>query len=474
MSTRCPLIPARTDRAAAILATVLALGAPLVAQAQATPVVPAPDALHGGDASIRTCLALGSLPTGHSAAAIGAWLAVLGQCQRDPVYLAGLGQRLNQQGRYLEASEHLERALMFDPDLKGARVDYAIALAGSGDAASAFALMSSLLAEPDLPPSLRASLQHHAPVDGPGWDMRTTASVRLGRDSNLRGAPNLSGLTLSIAGLPVLLPLDESYQARSGPYARADLQIDARRNNSDGSRWDILANLRARRSPSVSNTGATLADLVIERSHLRVQADGSHEAGPYVALAASVLSAEAGTRYQSLGGGGGWSARWHDGWAQGCQGRLGGEYQQREHRSNAVLSGHYAGLSTSLSCDRPSGAYGLVSVRAGRDLAQDSARPGGDQNQASLRLAGYAPMPRGGLLLDAEVSHYRDSTGYSPLLENGAIRSLNRQAWRVEYQHLVAPKLQWAWGFEWIRQSSSIALFGLQSRGPYAALRSSW
>ena len=78
-------------------------------------------------------------------------LAAVPACQKDAPFLATLGQLLNSQGRYLEAADHLERALMLQPSLKDAQLSYAIALTGSGDVQSAAALLDNLLADPALP-----------------------------------------------------------------------------------------------------------------------------------------------------------------------------------------------------------------------------------------------------------------------------------------------------------------------------------
>lgn len=438
----------------------------------------------------QECAIRHTLPADRSPQAIEAWLAVLEQCQRDPIYLTTLGQMLNQQARYTEARDHLERALLFSPEHKEARVDYAIALAGVGDLVSAQAMLDALLGESDLPPRLRQSLQNQrntlAGLDDAQWQTRLTATTRLGYDSNLSGAPNLGSLTLTVAGQPVLLPLDESYQARAGAYARADVQLEIRRNQPDGSRWDIVASLRTRHSPSVAQTGTSMADLLVERSSQHMREDSAHSWGGYAGVAAGLLQAQVGIRYLSLGAMAGVSMQWRDGWAQGCQGRVGGEVQQRQHQTNAVLTGHYAGLSASLSCEKPSGAQWLAALRAGQDMAQDNARPGGDQRQTGVRLAGYLPLAawwphtrhaavqQGGLLLDTEASWYHDATGYSPILQDGQVRSLSRQTARLEYQFTVAKKLHWAIGAEWVQQSSSLSLFRLQSHGPYLALRASW
>ena len=82
--------------------------------------------------------------------AIEEQLTHLPECQRSAPYLAQLGQKLNALGRYSEALDHLERALLFDPNLPQAQLDYAIALAGTGDTLSARLLLDGILAQSDL------------------------------------------------------------------------------------------------------------------------------------------------------------------------------------------------------------------------------------------------------------------------------------------------------------------------------------
>lgn len=439
------------------------------------------------------CPPLVSLPTELTPQANAVWLDHLSVCQRDTAYLSAFGQRLNQQQRYAEAHDHLERALLLDPNLKAARIEYAIALAGVGQVSGAEELLLSLLAEPDLPPSLRALLlgrrqrllvtQSNSTAR---WITRTTAALRVGHDSNLSGAPNLQSLTLTMGNQVVQLPLDASYQARPGTYARADLLFEARHPYALGqphAQWNLAASLRARRTPSTAGGDATLADVVAEYTQYTpatpvatipaasLQAHKLHT-GPWVSAAVGSIHAQAGAaRHQSVGISAGWGGTGYNLLGQQCQLRTGAEWQQRQHLSNPVLSGRYAGLLGVLSCQwHP--AHWLASLRVGTDHEARTNRPGGDQQQASLRLAAWLPV---GLLTEAEFSRYHDGAAYSPLLGGGAVRTINRQAWRIQYE--------WAWtgtsmqavaGIEWVRQQSSLDLFRMRSQGPYIGLRGSW
>jgi tetratricopeptide (TPR) repeat protein len=172
-------------------------------------------------------------------ASLEALLAEVAQCQTDAEFLAQLGFLLNAQGRYTEALDHLERALMLNPGLKGAQIDYAVALAGIGDYASALTLVQDLLADPALPSGLVPVLQRQienlsvsmntvaATSDKP-LRVRGTAGVQVGYATNPLGSPNLSSLILTFPGLPVELPLDGSYLARPGSYGRADASLSMR------------------------------------------------------------------------------------------------------------------------------------------------------------------------------------------------------------------------------------------------------
>jgi tetratricopeptide (TPR) repeat protein len=413
-------------------------------------------------------------------------LAAVPRCQKDAMFLATLGQRLNAQGRYLEAADHLERALMLDANLKDAQLSYAIALTGSGDISSAAALLEQMLRDPGMPVTLRALIQQQkaaladvaaasrftslAAGDAHAWQGRFTLAARVGYDSNLMGSPNLDSLALTLSGQTLVLALDESYLARGGSYTRADAQFDLQRRAADGSRWDAVASLRSRYSPTLAEAGSTQADLLIERSQSQPGALGT-----YINASASALESKAGMHYSaaSLGAG----AVWRGGAESACQARAGAEWQARNYLTNPVLSGRYSGLAGYWSCQQPTGLQWLLGLKTGRDAAQDAARPGGDQSQSSVRLAGYIPLAatgQRGLLWDFEQSQQTDASGYSPIIDDGGTRSVSRRAARLEYQHTLAVGAQWLLGLERVAQSSSLPLFQQDNWGAYSGLRVSW
>lgn len=401
--------------------------------------------------------------------ALPAELGKLANCQYDSQWLGWVGWSLNQVARYGEAAEYLERSLMLRPDALHVQLDYAIALAGSGDGLASIQLMQSLLQQPHLPPLLRTTLLHEiARWSGrpQGWQHRWQIANRIGYDSNLLGTPDISTLTITSQGQNIPLPLDASYRRQPGNYARTDLSWSAYQGP-----WQLSASVGARAS---SRQGAGLG---------QGQATAEYQAPRYyVGASLAALNTSAGTRYRAAG-----LAAGLQGIAANCSTRAGAELQKRWLQNNTVLSGHYTGLLLQHTCEADTGQpwpWGLqvwqASLRWGQDHPHYSLRPGGLQNQTAARLLalgrGWAAQHQ--WLVDAEAFQQADTNGYSPLLSNGARRRIARVALRAEYSWplRLQPDSTWqlALGMEWQRQRANMALFQQRSQGAYVVLRSQW
>ena len=457
-------------------------------------------------------------------------LKVLPDCQRNADYLAQIGHLLNSQGRYLDALDHLERALMFEPNLAPAQFDYAIALAGTGDILSARLLLDKLLAEPDLPPQLRQTLvqakQRFARYSNPArsnltgnatlgnsnagggngnlnvtgngvgngdnnnasssqFSVNLSANLRTGRDNNLLGAPNVSSLELTFPGEVVVLQLSGSNAPRAGNYTRSDAKLELTHQNLSGSRWEVAASVMQRTSPSVPEANTRQSELVVEYSQPPL-----NNWGGYVSASFVNLNTEGGTHYASQGAAFGLQlSPWAAALRGACSARVGAEWQTRDLASNSVLSGRYTGVTALWACSSDRGGQWQVSGKAGLDRPQSSSRPGGEQAVSSIRTAAIWPAsnlvslqytdgspvsPLGTVLLDAELSQSRDATGYSALLGNGAVRHTTRLTARVEYQRPLSNSVLATFGTEWSGQDANLPLFKVKSWGPYAALRVLW
>jgi hypothetical protein len=422
---------------------------------------------------------------GWTDAALDALLAQLPQCQDDPGWLVAAGQTLNQARRYGDAADLIERALLLQPALRGARVDYVVALAGSGDVDAARALLADLLAEPDLPAGLRSVLLRHSgslPLAlAGGWRADGSLGLRLGRDSNLLGAPDLQSITLTLGGQLVEVLLDESYRARGGSFRQIEGSVGVSYLGRSGMRWVAGAAWRDRDSPALPAADSRQAELLAEWSAPLPRLPSWRA---YASLAGgnlrSPLSAfDARTRVLGLEATAG----------PECGVRLASDVQDRRYTDNPLLSGRYSGQGLSVVCGGgprtlASGGYTLLALRTGTDRPDALLRPGGDQRQRAIRLATSQPLARvnarlpGYVTLDAEWSRQQDSKEYSPILDSGRTRTLSRRAIRVEWRWPVSGHGRTIWepalGFDAVSQSSNISLFRLDSRGPYAALRLRW
>lgn len=398
-------------------------------------------------------------------------LQKLSDCQYDSQWLAWAGWSLNQLARYGEAAEYLERSLMLQPDVLRVQMDYAIALAGSGDGLASIQLMQALLQEPHLPDMLRTALVREIARWGtppPGWQQRWQLATRVGYDSNLLGSPDISMLTITSQGQHVQLPLDNSYRRQPGNYARTDLSWSANQGA-----WQLSASLGGRAS---SRAGAGLQQGQMAVDYLAPRY--------YLGSSLAALNTSAGTRFRAAGV----SAGLQFGNSR-CNTRAGLELQKRWLRNNTILSGRYTGVLVQRTCEALTHnllPWGLqawqASVRWGQDQPEEMLRPGGTQSQTLARLValGRGWSAQHQWLLDAEAYLQTDANGYSPLLKHGAQRRMRRIALRAEYswplrvQAHGASNWQLAAGLEWQRQRANLVLFQQRSHGAYLVLRTQW
>lgn len=185
--------------------------------------------------------------------------------------------------RFQEAAVALEKALLINPELAGAQLDYAQALAALGRRKEAIDLLEQVIRRPDIEQSLRdwlrreielvalaersqpiqadplgliqRGLGQQSDAQSPGPVLSSDKPIRLsgvlqtgiGHESNLTGASNARELTLYLVNGPVLVPLSDA-QAPSGGVAQRSLLAVQAASKAGLAEVQVGALLQSRRS----------------------------------------------------------------------------------------------------------------------------------------------------------------------------------------------------------------------------------
>lgn len=385
-------------------------------------------------------------------------------CHKQAPFLYALGQLLNKMGRYDEAIDPLEGALMYRPDHWPSQLEYAIALEGIGDHESAVGLLKSLLLNPGLDSDARkqiAALEQRPAPHLPVRHQRGTIGLATGVDNNVLGSTYHTQFTLTTpdGGLPV--ELDEEQRARAGSFLRTDVSLDGVLAASSGTQWRYGVGASYRSTPNLPVADQGQWSVLLERSSQGNQ-------GPYVLGQRQSLLRSGDTILQQTQWGMGFDFALGN--SANCRQRLGLDALHTVYPTSPVSNGRYFGLLSHTNCP----GWGLqVQLRAGEDQPLDPARPGGVQRQSILRVSKLSPMGAAALALDWEVAHRQDQSGYSTLLDNNAPRNMLRYAYRAEYRWRVQELSPYV-GFEWLDQRANLPLFELKNRVMTLGFRSNW
>lgn len=394
-------------------------------------------------------------------------LATESQCLASPDFLQALGHLLNNAGRYAEALDRLEAAIMLDPNRWAAHLEYALALEGAGDHASAHALIEQLAGDPTVDPAIRQELidiQSRNPETR--WTpraQRNMLGLSFGYDDNLMGATRYSNLELTLPEGALAVSLDPTNRPKSGRFVRLEMSHENEFHTTNDARWRYIALGSYRRG--IETTQADLGHLA-----LGIQRVPLANTGVYAGLLIQQL-------YQ-----GGRQALWQTQTGAGlehtttepiehaCRIRLGGEWFFTRYPDNAALNGKYTGILLQTLCSNDGW---LLQIRAGQDNPDNTNRPGGAQQQRSLRLGYQTALSSGWLSGEYEFYQQKDAQGYSSLLDNNARRTIERHIWRMEYRWPTGRLTPYI-GMEVLDQRANLALFAPRNAIVTMGVRHLW
>ncbi len=449
----------------AIMALTLLAGfAPVTAAAPATEIDPV--VIASSEPAILTCPSTfpAEPPAGKTARHNEATrLSPLGEaCRERADYFAYYGTLLLTLKRPQEAAIALEKALMLAPDLGGAQLDYAQALAELGELGPARQLASDVAARPDLPPRLQAWLLDQLDAwRGDGWRLAWSIDWMAGGESNLNSSPDLRFLTLTLPGGNVPLELDASEGRIAGNAQRSDIALAAAHPLGSGM-LQIGTEYLLRSSPGRSSTRQNLGGASLTYLH-------PLWAGQWGArLERTRINIGDETAYTGTG----WSLRYQlpaTLTPENCLLSFGRAGERREFPGAAYQNGRYEGSLAQFVCQAADWRLTL-GLQDGQDHALDPIRLGGDQQRtdASFSIA----RSFGSHLLTMAVSNSRasDRQVYSTLL-GGENRRIERLTTRFSWEHPLDPHWSLIGYLERAVQNSNIDLFGMRNNALYFGIR---
>jgi len=392
---------------------------------------------------------------------------LLPQCLESSEFFALYGAAQLNNSDLAGALESLERALLLNPDNGAAAIDYAQALFDEGQLFTALEMNQLLLVRQDLPTGIDEALQSRQQL----WQSFTRqsslqAEVLAGYDNNLNGAPDSGQISLTLSGELILLGLDSEYrpqssrylstraayrQRRLAPENQQNWGVEMRSRNSDYSQFDLLQLAADYQFMKPGRTGSWQATAGV--NHL--QYGGS---SLFTGLDASF-------RYQPVS-------------ARSCNPYYQLAAQQQEFGREGRLDGLETKASLGVSC-LPFAFAGRqqISAELSRidNIAATGDRLGGNRAGWQSALSWQYRLQTASI--HAQLSHTQidDRKGYSPLLENGARRSVKRSYALLQYRRPVRSMGSGATfmiNLYHQRQRSNLELF--QSKDTSAALGFSW
>ncbi len=364
-----------------------------------------------------------------------------------------------------QALEALERALLLAPELPGLQFDYAQALAMVGDRKSASELVSRLIEREDIHPEFKSFLLREREVLSKNqWRWSARASSQLGYESNLNSAPNARIFTLTPVSGEVALELDERSVKRSGMAWLNAFSLSGLTNLSAGQTIYVFSGVRAR--VSESGTQYQQAETLLDWRGPQWAISPWQDVRPSVRAVFSHLQFDGTGVFQA--------PRLELGvdrpFLGVCLGRSALVAEVRRFPSARVQDSNFFGFIVSAHCNYGENLFS-AQLGAGQDHAKSVTRPGGDQSRLEATFTWSRDLGWGALAFLASNARLRDQAGYSPLLNKGVAREMNRWFTRIELAVPFSSGVDWLASAETSVQNSNISLFDLNSRAVYLGVR---
>lgn len=360
------------------------------------------------------------------------------------------------------AANALEKALMLDPELAGAQLDYAQALAQLGEQDAAKDLTLTVLGRPDIPQTLHDWLANQPGLLGErGWQTSWTVQSMLGHETNFNSAPSSNLVTLTLLGGNVPVTLSQSMRPEAGFALLNTGAMEAVRQWSD-SQLTLEADVTDRTSQNHADSNLQWVDALALWSHqLGEGSAGGQASTTRLWMGGQVLYEENTSKFfvdRPLS----WSGL-------ECRYGTGAEYSLRDYPTDPILNGVYTGMELGMGCQKGASMVTFTGMW-GVDQPQNPIRLGGDQSRDDFSVTASHPLGPGMLILLGQWSRLSDQEVYSPLL-GGMVRGIIRRGGRLEYDYPLSTHWTVLGYLDTLTQDSNISLFTMSDQAIYFGLR---
>lgn len=401
-------------------------------------------------------------------------------CKDHPAFLATLGGNWLEEGDPTQALLWLERSLLLDPTLLGARADYALALAALGDNTARDELIAAWRDRADVPLLLRARLAAGttvATVNGsagalparPRWAQSREITLLAGYETNLDRSPRLAELTLTFPeDGPITLPIDR--RPRPGGATAADLAWQVAYSPDPATVFQGGLQATGRLAPGARETDWHNAQLAVSVSHRWSAWRGQLQ------LSSSLFGGQLNDPYRldrvstSLETG-----------VLGCLLRMSLDWESRRlYGEHTIDSGRTLGGTWNTLCPMPYPRGWTIGVafRGSTDKPSEGDRNFGTQTLVSGGLRVFGAL-KDGFQLDVSLRATRtlDSKPYAVVLGNVRRWQIPIQL-SVELTHLLQSTpvgaTEGVWQVQSIYQDSNLPLFKFNAAALFGGLRWRW
>jgi len=369
----------------------------------------------------------------------------------SPKELVMLAQTFNQQLRFTEAADLLERALMINPNVANGLSAYQKALQG-------------------IESGKKISVNNSRHQWLGNWQVSKQLTVKLGASNNLDMAPSHSAIPLTVGNQTILVALADDETARQGEAIELGVSIAAQTQLGAKDALVISAQMQQRKAIQTGFTNyqwGTLSAMWARNLPNKHQIIGGvsvdvlnyQQQAPYYIVQAAL-------RYKR--------PQW-----QQCSQQYGVEVESQGQQNNKALDGRYLGAVLGLSCQQQNMGY-TAQLSAGKDWAVGQ-RLGGDQQIKKVQLSHVWNRQSGNqqsrITTTFDYYQQQGQRGYSSLLNAGSKREITRINLALQYERPLA-SLGKHWlgsiNIKWAKQRSNIALFETNTTELWLGLKRNW